>query len=110
VFAGSALFGFSDAVGLGRPETFTAMLFVLGAVFLVLGLLRLRRGAGIRSATPSLVLGVLLLVAALFVPLPSALASAAPYLVTLAVLVVAGTRMRPPRALGRFFPRRNSSR
>jgi len=110
VFAGSALFGFSDAVGLGRPETFTAMLFVLGAVFLVLGGLRLRRGAGIRSAAPSLILGVLLLVSALFVPLPSALASAAPYLVTLAVLVVAGTRMRPPRALGQFFPRRNSSR
>ncbi|ODT42811.1 MAG: hypothetical protein BGO45_11310 [Microbacterium sp. 71-36] len=110
VFAGSALFGFSDAVGLGRPETFTAMLFVLGAVFLVLAALRLRRGLGVRAAVPSLVLGVVLLVAALFIPLPSALASAAPYLVTLAVLVVAGTRMRPPRALGQFFPRRNSSR
>ncbi|CAH0185552.1 ABC transporter permease [Microbacterium sp. Bi128] len=110
VFAGSALFGFSDAVGLGRPETFTAMLFVLGAVFLVLGGLRLRRGLGVRAAVPSLVLGVVLLAAALVIPLPSALATAAPYLVTLAVLVVAGTRMRPPRALGRFFPRRNSSR
>ncbi|MEW1707641.1 ABC transporter permease [Microbacterium sp. NPDC089190] len=110
VFAGSALFGFSDAVGLGRPETFRGMLFVLGAVFVVLGAVRLRRRLGVRAAVPSLILGAVLLVAALVLPLPSALATAAPYLVTLAVLVVAGTRMRPPRALGRFFPRQNSSR
>ncbi|WZH35988.1 MAG: ABC transporter permease [Microbacterium enclense] len=110
VFAGAALFGFSDAVGLGRPETFTAMLFVLGAVFVVIGGLRLRRRQGLRAGLPSIVLGVLLLLCGLVLPLPSALATAAPYLVTLAVLVVAGTRMRPPRALGRFFPRRNSSR
>ena len=110
VFAGSALFGFSDAVGLGRPETFRAMILILGAIFVILGVQRLLRAAGRAASMPSIVLGAVLVLVALFVPLPTALATAAPYLVTLAVLVVAGTRMRPPRALGAFFPRRNSQR
>ncbi|TAJ49537.1 MAG: ABC transporter permease [Herbiconiux sp.] len=107
VFLGSSLFGFSDAVGLGRPETFRALLFILAVVFLLLGLLRIRRGARTSGIAP-LALGAALLVVFLFVPLPSALATAAPYLVTLAVLVVAGTTMRPPAALGQLFPRKNS--
>jgi ABC-type uncharacterized transport system permease subunit len=92
VFLGSSLFGFSDAVGLGRPETFKALLFILAIVFVAIGLSRMfagRRRGGL-------------------VPLPSELPTAAPYLVTLAVLVVAGTKMRPPAALGHLFPRKNS--
>lgn len=108
VFAGSALFGFSDAVGLGRPATFRAMILVLGAIFVLLGCMRMLRKAGKAASLPSIILGAAMLLVALFVPLPSELPTAAPYLVTLAVLTVAGTRMRPPRALGRFFPRRNS--
>lgn len=44
VFLGSALFGFSDAVGLGRPETFRALVFILAIVFVVIGLVRMWRG------------------------------------------------------------------
>lgn len=104
VFFGASLFGFSDAVGLGRPETFRALLFVLAVVFLLLGARRAGRGARRAGLAPA-VLGAVLLVVFLVVPLPAALPSAAPYLVTLAVLVVAGTTMRPPAALGRLFPR-----
>lgn len=107
VFAGSALFGFSDAVGLGRPETLRALVFVLGGVFLALAVQRLARRAA-RTAIAPAVLGALLIVVFVAVPLPAALASATPYLVTLAVLVVAGSRMRPPAALGAMISRRNS--
>jgi simple sugar transport system permease protein len=107
VFFGASLFGFSDAVGLGRPPTFRALLLVLAVVFLVVGALRLRRGSPRAGLTPG-VLGALLLVVFLVVPLPSELPTAAPYLVTLAVLVVAGTTMRPPAALGKLFPRTGS--
>ncbi|MCS5715476.1 ABC transporter permease [Herbiconiux sp. CPCC 205716] len=107
VFLGSSLFGFSDAVGLGRPETFRALLFILAVVFLVVGALRFWR-ASRRSGIAPLALGAVLVLVFLFVPLPPELATAAPYLVTLAVLVVAGTTMRPPAALGHLFPRRNS--
>ncbi|MDO9395198.1 MAG: hypothetical protein Q7T71_01490, partial [Herbiconiux sp.] len=107
VFLGSSLFGFSDAVGLGRPETFRALLFILAVIFVIVGALRFWRGAH-RSGIAPLVLGVVLLLIFLFVPLPTQLATAAPYLVTLAVLVVAGTTMRPPAALGQLFPRKNS--
>jgi simple sugar transport system permease protein len=107
VFLGSSLFGFSDAVGLGRPETFRALLFILAVIFLVVGALRFWRGAR-RSGIAPLALGAVLVLVFLFVPLPPELATAAPYLVTLAVLVVAGTTMRPPAALGHLFPRRTS--
>nr|BFF14289.1 hypothetical protein GCM10025699_55920 [Microbacterium flavescens] len=43
VFFGASLFGISDAVGIGRPETLRALVFVLAVVFAVLGLVRLRR-------------------------------------------------------------------
>jgi len=105
VFLGSSLFGFSDAVGLGRPETFRALLFVIAVVFVAVGVLRLVRGTR-RTAIAPLVLGVVLVVVYAVVPLPSELAPATPYLVTLAVLVVAGTTMRPPAALGRVLRRR----
>ncbi|MGD8193135.1 ABC transporter permease [Herbiconiux sp. P18] len=111
VFLGSSLFGFSDAVGLGRPETFRALLFILAVIFLVVGALRLRPAARLtspRGAIAPLLLGAVLVLVFLFVPLPPELATAAPYLVTLAVLVVAGTTMRPPAALGHLFPRKNS--
>lgn len=131
VFLGSGLFGFSDAVGLGRPETFRALVFILAVVFVAIGAVRMWRGrhavaaarrpgdpgiatgvdlsarTAFRSGIAPLVLGVLLLVVFVFVPLPAELATAAPYLVTLAVLVVAGTKMRPPAALGALFPRKN---
>lgn len=109
VFFGASLFGFSDAVGLGRPETLRALVFLLAVVFAVLGLTRIVRplvGRTWRAGLPSLILGVVLLIVFAFVPLPSSVSSAAPYLVTLAVLVVAGTRMRPPAALGRLVSRR----
>lgn len=108
VFLGSSLFGFSDAVAIGRPETFRAMLLVLAAVFVLFGVARMRKLATRTSGITPVVLGSALLVVALLVPLPAELATAAPYLVTLAVLVVAGTRMRPPKALGSFLPRSNS--
>lgn len=108
VFAGSALFGLSDAIGLGRPETMRALVYVLAGVFLALGLRRLRHDAK-KTAIAPIVLGILLLAVAIWVPLPSALSKATPYLVTLAVLVVAGRRMRPPAALGVVIPRRNIS-
>ncbi|MGA1837756.1 ABC transporter permease [Herbiconiux sp. 11R-BC] len=107
VFLGSSLFGFSDAVGLGRPETFRALLFILAVVFVIVGALRIWRGRR-RSGIAPLALGGVLVLVFLFVPLPTELATAAPYLVTLAVLVVAGTTMRPPAALGALFPRKNS--
>jgi simple sugar transport system permease protein len=107
VFFGASLFGFSDAVGLGRPETFRALLFVLAIVFVAIGALRMLRGSR-RTGVAPLVLGLVLVAVFLFVPLPSELPTAAPYLVTLAVLAVAGTRMRAPEALGHVFPRRNS--
>lgn len=107
VFAGSALFGFSDAIGLGRPETLRALVFILAVVFLVLGGLRMLRKRQ-RSSIAPLILGAVLLAVFVWVPLPAALSSATPYLVTLAVLVVAGTTMRPPAALGKVLPRRNS--
>ncbi|MBP1242114.1 ABC-type uncharacterized transport system permease subunit [Frigoribacterium sp. PvP120] len=109
VFFGAALFGVSDAVGIGRPETLRALVLVLAVVFTALGLLRLRRtvpGRKLREGLPPLVVGVVLLVVFVAVPLPAAVSSATPYVVTLAVLVVAGTRMRPPAALGRLVPRR----
>ena len=109
VFFGASLFGISDAVGIGRPETLRALVFVLAVVFAALGVRRLWRGAPgrrLRDGLPSLVLGVALLAIFAFVPLPAAVSSATPYVVTLAVLVVAGTRMRPPSALGRLVPRR----
>ncbi|MBT0768459.1 ABC transporter permease [Kineosporia sp. J2-2] len=105
--AGAALFGLSDAVGLGRPETFRALLLVLGVVFAGLGVARLR-SAGVRPALAPLLLGTAVLVVVAVVPLPAELPTAAPYLVTLAVLVVSGRTMRPPAALGRFVPRRTS--
>ncbi|MDQ0577558.1 ABC transporter permease [Agromyces albus] len=107
VFLGSSLFGFSDAVGLGRPATFRALLFILAIVFVVVGMTRIMKGER-RGGIAPLVLGVVLVLVFLFVPLPSGLATAAPYLVTLAVLVVAGVTMRPPAALGHVFPRKNA--
>ena len=107
VFFGASLFGFSDAVGLGRPATFRALLFVLAVIFVAVGALRIWRGAR-RSGIAPAALGVVLVLIFAFVPLPSELPTAAPYLVTLAVLVVAGTTMRPPKALGHVFPRKNS--
>jgi simple sugar transport system permease protein len=107
VFYGASLFGFSDAVGLGRPATFRALLFVLAIVFVAVGAVRWRRGSWRHGIAPG-VLGLVLVAVFAVVPLPSELATAAPYLVTLAVLVVAGTTMRPPAALGRLFPRKNS--
>ncbi|WP_187977526.1 ABC transporter permease [Mycetocola sp. JXN-3] len=109
VFYGSALFGFSDAVGLGRPETLRALVFLLAIVFTLLGVRRLTRvgdARRVRAGLPSLILGVILLIVFVLVPLPTELSSAAPYLVTLAVLVVAGSRMRPPAALGKLVARR----
>ena len=107
VFLGSALFGLSDAIGLGRPETLRALIFMLSIVFIALAAMRMMRGRT-RAGVPSAILGFVLLGVFLWAPLPTALSSAAPYLVTLAVLVVAGTVMRPPAALGSFVPRRNS--
>ncbi|MDN4640949.1 ABC transporter permease [Agreia sp. PsM10] len=107
VFLGSSLFGFSDAVGLGRPETFKALLFILAIVFVAIGLSRMFAGKR-RGGLAPLLLGIALVLVFVFVPLPSELPTAAPYLVTLAVLVVAGTTMRPPAALGHLFPRKNS--
>ncbi|MGZ0710584.1 ABC transporter permease (plasmid) [Coraliomargarita sp. W4R53] len=107
VFAGSALFGFSDAVGLGRPETLRALVFVVGGVFLAMAVQRIAQQR-YRSAIAPGVLGGLLIVVFIWVPLPAAISSAAPYLVTLAVLVVAGSRMRPPAALGVAVGRGNS--
>ncbi len=107
VFAGSALFGLSDAIGLGRPETMRALVYVLAGVFIALGLRRVLQGSRSAAIAP-LVLGAVLLAVAIWVPLPGALSKATPYLVTLAVLVVAGRRMRPPAALGIVIPRRNS--
>ncbi len=107
VFAGSALFGLSDAVGLGRPETLRALVFIVAGVFLALAVQRAAR-RNWRSAIAPAVLGILLLAVFQWVPLPAAVSSATPYLVTLAVLAVAGTRMRPPAALGIALPRRSS--
>jgi ABC-type uncharacterized transport system permease subunit len=94
-------------VGLGRPETFKALLFILAIVFVAIGLGRMFAGKR-RGGLAPIVLGIALVLVFLFVPLPSELPTAAPYLVTLAVLVVAGTTMRPPAALGHLFPRKNS--
>lgn len=107
VFAGSALFGLSDAIGLGRPETLRALVFILAGVFLMLGISRMFAGRR-QSAVAPLVLGAALMTIFIWIPLPAALSSATPYLVTLAVLIVAGTRMRPPAALGIVIPRRTS--
>ncbi|MCU1405526.1 MAG: transporter permease [Glaciihabitans sp.] len=106
VFWGSSLFGFSDAVGLGRPETLRALVFILAVVFMIIGLQRILKRK-VRAGLPALIVGVVCLLVFAFVPLPAALSSATPYLVTLAVLVVAGTQMRPPAALGKLVPRRN---
>jgi ABC-type uncharacterized transport system permease subunit len=105
VAAGSAIFGFTDALRT-RQEASVRALLLVGAVALVVlagrELLLRRRGAGVALGLAAAGLGAWY---ALADTVPSELVSFAPQLTTLLVLAVARQALRPPEALGQPYRR-----
>ncbi len=104
LFAGAALFGYTDTLRLrGGGETVHALLLLV-AVFLVLLAIWQWRQHGQRSALIAAMLGII--VAGLYLTtdeIPNELATMTPYLTTLLVLAVFSQNLRMPAADGKVY-------
>ncbi|MET0766029.1 MAG: ABC transporter permease, partial [Aeromicrobium sp.] len=104
LFAGAALFGYTDTLRLrGGGETVHALLLLV-AVFLVMLAVWQWRQHGHRSALIAAILGVI--VAGIFFAsdeIPNELATMTPYVTTLLVLAVFSQNLRMPAADGKIY-------
>ncbi len=105
LIAGSGLFGFMDALQLrGGGDALHALLLVIAALLLALGVWQLVRSKRTIAGSISIVLAVLVLVAWLvFDSIPDDFTKFAPHLTTLLVLVFASQRLRMPAADGKVY-------
>lgn len=103
LMAGSAVFGYTDALQLRGGESVHALLLLAAAGLLVYAILAVRRRAWVSIIVlSSLIVGAVS--AYLFTDeLPSQASFVAPYLVTLLVLALATQKLRMPAADGKVY-------
>lgn len=105
LFAGSALFGFADALQLRASGAIQSALLVVALGLLVFAVLRFRRGMRLSAAISA---GIAVLVAVFWWQvdeLPGQFVTMTPYVVTLLVLSLASQRLRMPAADGQPYRR-----
>lgn len=105
LFAGSALFGFADALQLRASGAIQSALLVVALGLLVFAVLRFRRGMRLSAALSA---GIAVLVAVFWWQvdeLPGQFVTMTPYVVTLLVLSLASQRLRMPAADGQPYRR-----
>jgi len=107
--AGALLFGYTDALQLRRgSESVHALLLLISAVLLAVGIWQLVRGRRVAGAVS---IGLAALVAVWYFTtdaIPVEFVQATPYVTTLVVLALASQRLRPPAADGQPYRRGDS--
>jgi general nucleoside transport system permease protein len=107
--AGSALFGYTDALQQRQGSTSVhALLIIVGVLLIVVGLYQGYKRALVSAAVAFVFGAVVLVLYAITDSIPSQFATYSPQLITLLVLAVASQRLRPPAADGLPWRRRGS--
>lgn len=105
LFAGSALFGFADALQLRASGAIQSALLVVAIGLVVFAFFRLRRGMRLSAIVSTAIAAVVFLVWWRVDELPGQFVTMTPYVVTLLVLSLASQRLRMPAADGQPYRR-----
>ena len=103
LLAGSALFGYTDAIRLRGGQSVHAILLLVAVLMLLVGLWQMRKGRVVQGVASLVFAGLTAWWYAATDAVPGELAGTLPYVTTLLVLAFASQRLRMPAADGQIY-------